>query len=61
MLQPDDVAHVVAMLATQEKRSFASEVILRPTQKPERNRLAFCTRNSGDLSAFRQHYWQRLF
>lgn len=34
MLQPDDVAHVVAMLVTQEPRSFASEVLLRPTQKP---------------------------
>lgn len=34
MLQPEDVAHVVAMLVTQEPRSFASEVILRPTQKP---------------------------
>lgn len=34
MLQPDDVAHVVEMLATQNPRSFASEVVLRPTQKP---------------------------
>src|SRR5579862_9538346 len=34
MLQPDDVAHVVAMLATQSSQSFASEVLLRPTQKP---------------------------
>lgn len=34
MLQPDDVAHVVAMLATQAPQSFASEVLLRPTQKP---------------------------
>src|SRR5947208_2734020 len=34
MLQPDDVAHVVAMLVTQAPQSFASEVILRPTQKP---------------------------
>jgi NAD(P)-dependent dehydrogenase (short-subunit alcohol dehydrogenase family) len=34
MLQPDDVAHVVAMLVTQAPRSFASEVLLRPTQKP---------------------------
>lgn len=34
MLQPDDVAHVVAMLVTQEPRSFASEIVLRPTQKP---------------------------
>lgn len=34
MLQPDDVAHVVAMLVTQSPRSFASEVLLRPTQKP---------------------------
>ena len=34
MLQPEDVAHVVAMLVTQEPRSFASEVLLRPTEKP---------------------------
>jgi 3-oxoacyl-[acyl-carrier protein] reductase len=34
MLQPDDVAHVVAMLVTQEPQSFVSEVLLRPTQKP---------------------------
>jgi len=34
MLQPDDVAHVVEMLATQESQSFASEVLLRPTAKP---------------------------
>ena len=34
MLQPDDVAHIVAMLATQGPQSFASEVLLRPTQKP---------------------------
>ena len=34
MLQPQDVAHVVAMLVTQEPQSFASEVVLRPTQKP---------------------------
>lgn len=34
MLQPDDVAHVVEMLVTQQPRSFVSEVLLRPTQKP---------------------------
>jgi 3-oxoacyl-[acyl-carrier protein] reductase len=34
MLQPDDVAHAVAMLVTQESRSFVSEILLRPTQKP---------------------------
>jgi 3-oxoacyl-[acyl-carrier protein] reductase len=34
MLQPDDVAHVVAMLVTQAPQSFVSEVLLRPTQKP---------------------------
>ena len=34
MLQPEDVAHVVAMLVTQAPRSFVSEVLLRPTQKP---------------------------
>jgi 3-oxoacyl-[acyl-carrier protein] reductase len=34
MLKPDDVAHVVEMLVTQENQSFASEVLLRPTQKP---------------------------
>jgi len=34
MLQPEDVAHAVAMLVTQAPRSFISEVLLRPTQKP---------------------------
>jgi NAD(P)-dependent dehydrogenase (short-subunit alcohol dehydrogenase family) len=34
MLKPEDVAHVVAMLVTQAPQSFASEVLLRPTQKP---------------------------
>jgi 3-oxoacyl-[acyl-carrier protein] reductase len=34
MLQPDDVAHAVAMLVTQSPQSFASEILLRPTQKP---------------------------
>ncbi|MFZ3263520.1 MAG: SDR family NAD(P)-dependent oxidoreductase [Terriglobales bacterium] len=34
MLQPSDVAHAVAMLVTQTQRSFVSEILLRPTQKP---------------------------
>ncbi len=34
MLQASDVAHVVEMLVTQAPQSFASEVLLRPTQKP---------------------------
>ena len=34
MLQAADVAHVVAMLVTQSPQSFASEILLRPTQKP---------------------------
>jgi 3-oxoacyl-[acyl-carrier protein] reductase len=34
MLQPVDVAHVVAALVTQTQQSFMSEVLLRPTQKP---------------------------
>lgn len=34
MLQPDDVAHVVAMVVTQAPQSFASEILFRPTQKP---------------------------
>jgi 3-oxoacyl-[acyl-carrier protein] reductase len=34
MLQPDDIAHVVAMLVTQTPQSFVSEVLIRPTQKP---------------------------
>jgi NAD(P)-dependent dehydrogenase (short-subunit alcohol dehydrogenase family) len=34
MLQPHDVAHVVAMLVTQAPQSFVSEVLLRPTLKP---------------------------
>lgn len=34
MLQPNDVAEVVAMLATQAPQSFVSEVLIRPTRKP---------------------------
>jgi NAD(P)-dependent dehydrogenase (short-subunit alcohol dehydrogenase family) len=34
MLQPDDIAHAVAMLVTQAPQSFVSEILLRPAQKP---------------------------
>jgi 3-oxoacyl-[acyl-carrier protein] reductase len=34
MIQPDDVAKVVAMLVTQSETSFVSEILLRPTMKP---------------------------
>ena len=34
MLQPQDIAHAVAMIVTQAPQSFASEILLRPTQKP---------------------------
>jgi NAD(P)-dependent dehydrogenase (short-subunit alcohol dehydrogenase family) len=34
MLQPGDVAHIVEMIVTQAPQSFASEILLRPTQKP---------------------------
>jgi 3-oxoacyl-[acyl-carrier protein] reductase len=34
MLQPEDVAHAVAMLVTAAPGSFISEVLMRPTQKP---------------------------
>jgi 3-oxoacyl-[acyl-carrier protein] reductase len=34
MIQPEDVAEVVAMLVTQAATSFVSEVLLRPTMKP---------------------------
>jgi len=34
MLQASDVAHVVAMIVTQAPQSFASEIVLRPAQKP---------------------------
>jgi 3-oxoacyl-[acyl-carrier protein] reductase len=34
MIQPDDVAQVVAMLVTQSETSFVSEILLRPTMKP---------------------------
>lgn len=34
MLQPEDVAHAVAMLVTQAPQSFMSEILLRPTGKP---------------------------
>jgi 3-oxoacyl-[acyl-carrier protein] reductase len=33
-IQPEDIAHVVAMLVTQAPESFVSEVLVRPTQKP---------------------------
>lgn len=34
LLQPDDIAHAVAMLVTQSPQSFVSEILIRPTQKP---------------------------
>ena len=34
MLQASDVAHAVAMIVTQAPQSFASEILLRSTQKP---------------------------
>jgi len=34
MLQPEDIAHVVRMIVTQAPQAFASEIVLRPTQKP---------------------------
>jgi 3-oxoacyl-[acyl-carrier protein] reductase len=34
MLQPDDIAHAVETLVTQQAQSFISEIVLRPTQKP---------------------------
>jgi len=34
MLQPEDVAYTVAMLVTQARQSFVSEILIRPTQKP---------------------------
>jgi len=34
MLQATDVANAVAMIVTQAPQSFASEILLRPTQKP---------------------------
>lgn len=34
LLQSNDVAHAVAMIVTQAPQSFASEILLRPTQKP---------------------------
>ena len=34
MLQASDVAHAVEMIVTQGPQSFASEILLRPTQKP---------------------------
>lgn len=34
MLQPEDIAHAVAMLVTQTTQSFVSEILIRPTQKP---------------------------
>ena len=34
MLRASDIAHAVAMIVTQAPQSFASEILLRPTQKP---------------------------
>ena len=34
MLRPDDVAHAVGTLVTQDPGSFISEILLRPTRKP---------------------------
>jgi NADP-dependent 3-hydroxy acid dehydrogenase YdfG len=34
MLRPEDVAHAVRTIVTQEPNSFISEIIMRPTQKP---------------------------
>ena len=34
MLRPENVAHAVRMIVTQEPNSFISEIIMRPTQKP---------------------------
>lgn len=34
MLHASDVAHAAAMIVTQAPQSFASEILLRPTQKP---------------------------
>jgi NADP-dependent 3-hydroxy acid dehydrogenase YdfG len=34
MLQPDDIAHAVETIVTQQPQSFISEVVLRPIQKP---------------------------
>src|SRR5262245_12413576 len=34
MLRPEDIAHAVRMIVTQEANSFISEIIMRPTQKP---------------------------
>ena len=34
MLRPEDVAHAVRMIVTEEPNSFISEIIMRPTQKP---------------------------
>jgi len=34
MLRPEDIAHTVRAIVTQEANSFISEIILRPTRKP---------------------------
>jgi 3-oxoacyl-[acyl-carrier protein] reductase len=34
MLEPEDVAHAVEAIVTQQPQSFISEILLRPTQKP---------------------------
>ena len=34
MLRPEDVAHAVRAIVTQDSNSFISEIVMRPTQKP---------------------------
>ncbi len=34
MLRPEDIAHAVRMLVTQNANSFISEIVMRPTRKP---------------------------
>lgn len=34
LLQPDDVAHAVEMILREQRQSFISEVLVRPTEKP---------------------------
>ena len=34
MLHPEDIAHAVRMLVSQEPNSFISEIVMRPTRKP---------------------------
>ena len=58
LLQADDVAHAVAMIVTQAPQSFASEILLRPTQKPQKQVSGVRCQVSGLRSQVSGIRWQ---